>query len=49
VNQNLKAVGGAAVRALSQLIDARLAGEPAPALTVDAHRPELFVRESTGG
>jgi LacI family transcriptional regulator len=49
VNQDLKAVGGEAVRALNQLIDARLAGEPAPTLAVNAHRPELIVRESTGG
>jgi LacI family transcriptional regulator len=49
INQNLKAVGGEAVRALNQLIDARLAGEPAPALATDAHRPELIIRESTGG
>jgi LacI family transcriptional regulator len=49
VNQDLKAVGGEAVRALSQLIDARLAGDPAPALRVKPHRPELIVRESTGG
>jgi LacI family transcriptional regulator len=49
VNQDLKAVGGEAVRALNQLIDARLAGEPAPTLTVKPHRPELIVRESTGG
>jgi LacI family transcriptional regulator len=49
VNQDLKAVGGEAVRALNQLIDARLAGERAPTLTVKPHRPELIVRESTGG
>lgn len=48
INQNLKAVGGAAVQALSQLIDARLAGVPAPALAFEAHRPELIIRESTG-
>ena len=49
INQHLKAVGGAAVRALNELIDARLTGEYAPTLTIDAQRPELIVRESTGG
>ena len=49
VNQDLKAIGGEAVRALNRLIDARLAGEPAPTLTVNPHRPELIIRESTGG
>jgi LacI family transcriptional regulator len=49
LNQNLKAVGGEAVRVLSQLINARLAGEPAPTITPNPHHPELIIRESTGG
>lgn len=49
VNQNLRAAGGEAVRALNELIDARLAGEPAPALQINAPQPELIIRESTGG
>ena len=49
INQNLKAVGGEAVRALNELIDARLTGGPAPTLETKAHFPQLIIRESTGG
>ena len=41
VNQNLKAVGGEAVRALNELIDARLTGGPAPTLEAKAHCPAV--------
>lgn len=49
VNQNLKAVGGEAVNVLNDLIDVRLSGGASSKLTTNPPRPELIVRESTGG
>jgi LacI family transcriptional regulator len=49
VDQHLRDVGREAVRLLNQLIDARLADEPAPAPGAAISEPELIVRESSGG
>ncbi len=48
VDQHLRDVGSAAVRLLNQLIDARLADEPAPEPVAAVVEPELIVRESSG-
>jgi LacI family transcriptional regulator len=47
VDQHLRDVGSEAVRRLNQLIDARLAGEPAPEPDAATVQPELIVRESS--
>lgn len=49
VDQRLPAVGREAVRMLNALIEARLAGGPAPAIEPAAVQPEMIVRESSGG
>jgi DNA-binding LacI/PurR family transcriptional regulator len=49
VDQHQRDVGREAVRVLNQLIEARLAGAPAPDPTTISLQPELIVRESSGG
>jgi LacI family transcriptional regulator len=49
VEQHLREVGCEAVRTLNRLIDARLGGEPVPEPAIASPRPELIIRESSGG